>query len=507
MNPLNNLIEIIALYNREAVSESKYNSNTLLIKAIDTIEENDSKDVTNFKTTIPTLISYVREIVTSDDEEDVPPIYSMVSYITLLLLDGVNVNESLTHTMISNSIKPEEDIIVMERTIKSLRASIHSFVRVSELKLLSREINRGISKGAKSKELLENARERLSQLEDADTVKDGAIVSEIILDSKLSEEEAGLLFDRIVERTVYKLGLDFINVGAQGGVRSGETLTIGALSHHNKTGVLIASLGGACFLNKFPIVDGRKPLLQHISFEDPETTVVSKYYETFVATFNDGLENPSLADKAMYIEKKIAEASGGTLALGIVYVDPTKWGYGDIKTYIMNLKSRGYYIPICAIDYLDKVSNMGLSMSGPMGSEKRELLRKTKNFMYREGIAFMTPWQLSSKANDMVTNGMDPLHLPDFAAGKSLYQGNSTLDTDIDLEVLVSKGKFRDESYMAMAIGKHRLDTVIDEKFKRGFYKFPQVGPIPMDAVIHKSAHKKKLFDFGGSDDSMDSIF
>lgn len=499
MDYVNILLDIIGVMIREQKAASKYTSDRLISKILNRMESGSSKISLEDLAVVNTLMKYIREMLEKKSLGEKLIIGNVTRHVVMALMKRDTLDTQVLQDIIRNTLTPEEDKDDLKSSIKSLHNRLYAAYVEMELLDLNKSVVVSVKKG-KTRNAISILREKLEEFEEADAIKDDAIISEIIFTREYLENSAKEILENVKTRTVYKTGYKALNIALQGGVRSGDCVVVSALSHHNKTGFSIGMVAGIGVLNKFtPKKRNLKPLILHLSFEDPETMVIAKYYNVFINTYHDApSETPTLTEMAEYIQEKFSKSGAEFM---IAYVDPTLWSHVDLTNYIKNLESKGYDIKLVLNDYLDNLPSTDLSTKGPTGADRKELLRRARNFFGKRGIVYITPWQMGPKANDMVTNGLDPLMLPKFAAGKSMYQGNSTLDTDIDVEILLSKGTYNDKWYQAVAVGKHRLETVIPkEDLKYFFYAFPETGPIPLDEVTGKKGYAYRLSNFASTD-------
>jgi len=60
-------------------------------------------------------------------------------------------------------------------------------------------------------------------------------------------------------------------------------------------------------------------------------------------------------------------------------VDPSQWTYSSVINKIIELEAQGYCIHILMLDYITLLPTTGCS-TGPIGFDKKDLVRRIRNF-------------------------------------------------------------------------------------------------------------------------------
>ena len=147
----------------------------------------------------------------------------------------------------------------------------------------------------------------------------------------------------------------------------------------------------------------KKPLLLRISFEDSLTNNMQFMYQYLKA--HDGefisakdFEKISVSDMREYI---IAKLTLNGFYIKMMRVDPSQWTYSHVINKIIELEAQGYSVHLLMLDYITLLPTTGCT-AGPIGSDKKDLLRRIRNFCSARNIAVVTPLQLSSEAKTLI---------------------------------------------------------------------------------------------------------
>ena len=327
-------------------------------------------------------------------------------------------------------------------------------------------------------------------------------------DSKSVENVLKDLKDVVNEKSMMKTGFKGLNEMLQGGIRRGEFVTIAALQHNYKTGMSLSLFAQLCMHNKPYLYDkDKKPLMLRISFEDDLTNNLTflylylKYYKERIDE-KVKLNDITLEDMKKYVTDELLKTG---FNVKLLRVNPSEWTYMDIQKMVIDLESQGYEIHCLMLDYLGKIPTTGCLREGPLGTDLRDLFRRIRNFCSIRKITLITPHQISPDAKQLLRNGIEEENFVKDIVNKGYYSGSKQLDQEIDIEIMMHKVEKRDYSYLTLQRGKHRISTVIDDKFKYIVYKFPKFNPIPPDIEEENSTHRYSIKQFK-DDISTDNI-
>lgn len=435
------------------------------------------------------------------DEKEAIPKEVLLPQLGLLLE-----NDQKLMAVIKESIDQDHDEASTKRVITSLVKSLNNYYReqiaTEILNKASYELKFNRSRIPNFSDFLKTT---ITELEPLTTmissIKDPAMVNEVDFENP---DSINTVFDEVKNlnnnKSIYKLGFKAVNRMLQGGIRRGEFVTIGALQHKYKTGLSL-SFFMQIPLHNIPVVTkeeaeaGKKPLLLRISFEDSLTNNLQFMYQYLKAVDGEPV-GPSEFDKlstkemSKYIMTKLT-ATGFNIKM--IRIDPSQWSFSHIVNKIIELEAQGYAVHVLALDYLTLVPTIGCTQ-GAIGSDKRDLIRRTKNFCSARNITCITPLQLSSEAKMLIRNGVPEHQFVNEIAEKGYYDGAKSLDQEIDCELFLHCFTHKRKKYIAIRRGKHRIPTVISDDDKFMMYRFPGLNiPVLEDINIDHDTSFNRL--------------
>lgn len=385
--------------------------------------------------------------------------------------------------VVKDSIEQEYDDSSSKRIITNITKTLNNYYReqlaVGILSKLSYNLKFNRNKIGNFGDYLQNA---ISELEPLTTVvssmKDPAVVNELDFENSESVEK---VFNEVKNlnnnKSVYKTGWQGLNRMTQGGIRRGEFVTMGALQHKYKTGSTLSMFMQIALHNQ-PVVTpeeaGKKPLLLRISFEDSLTNNVQFMYQYLKAVDGEMLKPKDFEyldskDMTQYVMKKLT-ATG--FHVKMMRVDPSQWTYSSIFNKILEYEAQGYCVHLLMVDYLLMIPTTGC-VQGATGADKRDLIRRVRNFCSARAVAFLTPLQLSTEAKQLTRNGVPNHMFLKEIAEKGYYDGCRTVDQEIDLELYVHLFSHKGKKLLQFQRGKHRLPTVIPDEDLNFMLQFP----------------------------------
>lgn len=326
------------------------------------------------------------------------------------------------------------------------------------------------------------------------SLKDPAVVNEIDFEN---QDSVTTVFEEVKnvnsEDGVYRLGWQGVNRLTSSGLKLGTAVGFEALQHRGKTLTTLDVFMQIALYNK-PIVTKedaelkKKPLLLRISFEDSLVDNLSLMHT--ILSENEGvhitkkeLEGISAKEMSDYVLKKLT-ATG--FHIKMMRVDPSQWTYAHIFNKVIELEAQGYKLHVLMIDYLLMMPTTGCVQTGGLGADKRDLVRRVRNFCSARNIIFITPFQLSTEANQLLRNGTPDHEFVNDIAEKNYTDGCKTIGQELDLEIYVHSFIHKRKKYLAFRRGKHRGVPDITTEDKFCMYRFPQLNvPVPHD--IHGS--------------------
>lgn len=502
------LVKSITLLYRESQLAVKGDSSADLIRtAIETIKIPDVGVGIN---TEREMLAGLKATLTEMCDHPADYEYDLKTMLTQLKLN-CSYDEKLYEVFVSG-IEDELPEPQLKRTIVNLRKAIQNHFREQKIdEVLNQASYRFKYKRDAIKDVNQFVMEVLAQLEPLQTLttaKDPAVVGDIDIGD---ESGVRVICDEIKEADsddgLIKFGWQGLNEMIQGGARRGDTVIIPALQHKYKTGFSLSLFMQAALYNKPYMLDPtKKPLLVRFSFEDDLKNNIQfmyqklKYDET--KTFVD-VKSVTSEEMSAYIKQRL-QVNGYHIKM--LRVDPTQWSYRHICNKIIELEAQGYEIHLCMVDYIGMLPTTGCNVSGPIGTDKRDLIRRLRNFFGPKKITFMTPYQLSTEAKMLIRNGLPEDKFVKDVAEKGYYDGCKALDQEVDLEIFIHLFKHNGETYLAVQRGKHRLPNIVEEKYKYFLMKFPKRMPIPDDLMGESIALRKLPSASSNADESLFSF-
>lgn len=458
---------VTLIYRSRMLDSTDYDS--LIKTVLDTIKVDSpefnflGKNVLkNFKDTCVTLL----------EEKDSLPKEILIPQLSILLE-----NDQKLLSVIKDAIEPDHDETINKRIVTNLVKALNNYYReqmaIDVISKVSYDLKFNRNKIGNFSEYLQNTISQLEPLATAVTsIKDPAVVSEVDFENP---DSVTTIFDEVKNINsntgVYKTGWQAFNRMCQGGFRtSGEFILLAALQHKYKSGCTLSLFSQIATHNK-PIVNernaGKKPLLLRISLEDNLSSNLQFLYQYNKAKNNEPVsakDFETLTSKEMsdYV-LKVLTATG--FHIKMIRVDPSQWSYTHLFNKIIELEAQGYAIHVCMVDYLGMLPTTGCTQ-GPAGTDKRDLIRRVRNFTSARGIIFITPWQLSSEAKQLIRNGVPEHQLVNEIAERGYFADSKQIDQELDLEIYIHLFTHKRKKYLAVRRGKHRVPTVISDEDK-----------------------------------------
>lgn len=431
-------------------------------------------------------------------EKEPIPKEVLIPQLTILLENDPKLLQSIV-----DSIQPDHDDSSNKRIITNLVKNLTNYYKeslaVDKLSKVTYELKFNRNKITNFSEYLKNA---ISDIEPLLTTvssgKDPALVNEVDFSQ---QDTLDTVFEEVRnlnnKNSVYKTGFQCLNVMTQGGIRRGEFVTIAALQHKYKTGLSLSVFMQIALHNKPIITDkekDKKPLLLRISFEDSLTNNLQFMYQYLKAS--DGtyisdkdFDKLSAHEMSKYILDKLTTNG---FHIKMLRIDPSQWSYSHLINKVIEYEAQGYAVHLLMLDYLGMLPTTGCTQ-GPAGTDKRDLLRRIRNFTSARDIAFVSPLQMSTEAKQLIRNGVPEHDLVNQVAERGYYADSKQLDQEIDLELYLHLFTHKRKKYIAIRRGKHRLSTVIPDEDKYAILPFPGLNVPVLPDIDKDDTSMKKL--------------
>lgn len=403
------------------------------------------------------------------------------------------------YNILAEGINEEIQDNQLKRNIVNLRKAINNHFREEKINEVLNKASYDFKfKRDKIKDINQFLMETVAQLDALQvqsSSKDPALIADLdISDENAVKEVCKELLSNNDSAGILKTGWQDINLMLQGGFRRGDYVITPSLQHKYKTGTNLSYFAQVAQFNIPHMIDKtKKPLLLRISCEDKMIENVQflyqylKYDETL--EFVD-IKEASIEEMSLYIKEKLT-INGYHIKLK--QIDPTQSSYKHICNIVIELEAQGYEIHLIAIDQVGMLPTTGCVSTGPMGTEKRDIIRRLRNFCLPKKITLITPHQLSTDAKMLIRNGLpEDKFLADIAE-KGFYEGSKQLDQEVDLEIYGHLFKYKGKTYMNYYRGKHRISTILPDEYRSVYFEFPKGMPIPSDINREKKISFRKL--------------
>lgn len=483
------IINSLLLLYWERKIENNPNSSVELVKTIMTeldiaknAETDDSKDV------FLSLHSLILKICSHPKEEIDKEL--LIRQIKLMACNDQYVTEIITE-----SVNRELDVDEIKLECLSLSRSVREEQKKLEFGKMLKDIARDYLYSGKSFDCSQAAREIIERTENFAVEREEGIgsISGVVnfVDFTSEEELAKLLFEannEISPEEILKLPYQGLTrmTGRQAGIRRGETVLVGGLSHHGKSVLTMAMTRGIAMYTTPHLHDkARIPTILIISSENDLTVNIRELYEQcYVNTyFEKPKTTPSEQEAALFIKECFGKQGWKTY---MVRVNPDEFSIHDFQDLIYQLEASNHEIILCTFDYLSMMTTKGIVSSGVTGSEKQALWCRTRNMFTVRKTAFISPHQLSTEALNIERDR--PSKFLDEILNRGYYKDCKSLYQEVDFEINIQKITIDGITYIYYGRGKHRGVNDTPEEHKRCCY---QVGPLGI------------LDDINGEDKSM----
>ncbi len=297
--------------------------------------------------------------------------------------------------------------------------------------------------------------------------------------------------------TVYQTGWQAINRMLQGGGRRGEAITVAGLPKKYKTKFMLSLMTQFARLNTpqstaKEIFLGKKPLILRVTLKEDAISTLRFLYQYLKGTEGHSvllkdIANIPKTELSAYVDAKMSVTGFHVQTL---HIKPNQWSYTYFTEKLDEYRAKGYGIHILIADDILKFP-VPESIDRSFGRDKREMLRRMRNFCFVRDIMLVTPAELSFNPKRFIA----PRHrVISSIAGQGYYTDCKTLDQEMDLEVSIDLFTHQNAKYLAVQRGKHRLPTVISDKDKYCIYRFPQPNlPILEDLDKEDTSLKNPL--------------
>jgi len=266
----------------------------------------------------------------------------------------------------------------------------------------------------------------------------------------------------------------------QGGFRDGQLAVINGLQHSYKSGFTLSTFISLLLLNPpKPSKRKGKPTAVWMSMEDDMRKVMGDVYGMLKMFDNPNhprinLEDEDPEEMAKYVIKRLEETG---YDVKFFRIDSSDYSYKALFEFLTKIEMKGGSIRITGIDYIANIPKTGCSTTGATGADTRELFRRIRNWVQARGILTLSPHQLNTQAKQMIKDGLPRYELVPRVLKNGYTADSSQIDQELDIELCVNPFEKDGKDYLMVGCGKHKLNSVIEDKRKLIFIlPFPENG-------------------------------
>jgi len=407
-----------------------------------------------------------------------------------IIQQRVTLNAGIQHHLANAFIESIKDLGDDESKMKraaTIRSGLRTHIRQQHIRKLITDARIAVAKNRDNTDWSAMAQQLARELDkySTDAEDDSGIVKALFLKDVEGLEAAFMEgVDETSTEGVITSGWQFYNrmLGDHLGNRRGDMICIEALQHNFKSGFLLNLFKHACIYNTPYMLDAtKKPLLVFLSLENHFSENVMWLYANLVENETGEEVDIQTIDykvAASYLRDKLQQNG---YAIYMNRINPSDFSYMRLFNLINSFIVQGYEVHAVYCDYLNMIPKVGCTATNE-AHKIRELFRRVRNWMSERKITFFTPHQLNPDAKKLIREGT-----PRFAqevVGKGYTDGCSTIDQEIDLEIVINKVIQNGISYLEIARGKHRKLKPTPEKYLYAVRKFESVGGIIDDIHI-----------------------
>lgn len=239
-----------------------------------------------------------------------------------------------------------------------------------------------------------------------------------------------------------------------GGLRRGELVNFGALTHNYKTGILNDLARQIPLYNKpFMLDPKKKPLVLRVSFENKLEQDLPIIYRSLVEQETGESIQLSEIDHvaaATYVKERLS-VNGYSFAMECY--DANNFDVYDLIDLLSRYEAEGYEIHLLLVDYLELIVK-GAGANEMRGDAVTNAIQTLRNHCYPKGITVVNAHQLSTQAQDEARAGR--ANLASYLSTGGWYKGTKSLHTKLDLEIIIHIVRVNGVKYLTFARGKHR---------------------------------------------------
>lgn len=470
------------LYKESLLKEPENSSRALVDEAIKRIQPREvGLSLGTDKDAVTALKETVQDLLSTPNDQQV----DKLGLLQRIRIDAGD-NDKL-YQALEKGLQEDVDVADIRKSIASSRRSIEKHCREQQvsdiLTRASASWNFNREKIQDTGEFLRTMWGQLEPLTSLKTKEDPAILDEIRVGDKAAMKKViSNIHVSAVENRVYKTGWQGLNRMLQGGIRPGEFWVQAGLQHKYKTGLSQSIFNQVALYNRpMTNIPGKKPALIHYAFEDTTEQRLKFIVEQLYYS-----EHRQEIDIRHYTEEQLQDIIHDKLSINgfevfFVRVNPSYWTYQDLFQHVLKIEAQGHSIEFVMIDYLEKLPTTGCVQSGPVGNDVLDLFSRTRMFFNSKGIACWTPHQLSADSKMLIRGTVTEDKFLQTIVGRGYYKGTKQLDQIPDGIILNHIFERGGETFLSIQRDRHRISSIVDEKYKHMYLRFPSKMPMPDD--------------------------
>lgn len=486
------LTKILTLIYRSRLVDNLENDD--LIRTVLTTVKTDSPEFNFGSTNIPKKLKEFCVELLEDKEAIAKEV--LLPRLSLMLEKDPKLGSTL-----KEAIEVDYDESSNKRVVTSLIKNLYNYYRESQATELLAKISYDLKfNRSKIPNFNEYLRDTIAKLEPLSmgvtTIKDPAIVNEVDFEKA---DNLDVVFDQVKSANnntgTYKLGWQAMNRMFK--ISRGVFVGVAALENKyksNMTNSMFVSLAteNAPIITKKESDEGKKPLLLRISFEDALHNNLQFMYQYLKSTDGDFVSPKEMIDldsKEMgkYVHQRLT-ATG--FHIKMIRVDPSQWSYAHVANKIIELEAQGYSVHVLVLDYITLLPTTGCTQ-GATGADKRDLVRRMRNFCSARDIVCISPLQLGPEARQMLRNGVPEHQLVKECLNKSPLDSSKAINQELDVLIYIHLFKHKKRTYLAVALDRDRAPTVSEDEDRFFMLQFKNNStPIAGDLHTHDTSFK-----------------
>ena len=423
---------------------------------------------------------------------------------------SMNVNgDSYYINLVHESLDSKITAIDARMRVIEIMSELRFEAKQQKIKKMIAEANKAINFNAEYIDPTSYVRNLVVQLEEVSIAGKGQVPGLIgFLD--FDEEE---MIERALEKTaegystegLLKTGYRGLDTSTGvGGLRRGEMINYGALTHNYKSGML---LDNALYIPQFndPYMwdERKRPLIVRISFDNNISQDIGIIYKKLHEIKYQEKLNKSVINIVKAKSEIIKHYGQRGYHFKLYSIDPSNYSIFDLFNLLTNLIQEGNEIHYLCIDYLHLISHN--TPGDRLDMKIQRTIEMVRNYCFPRGITVGNAHQLSTKAQELARE--NPTTFTKKVNSGGWYMDCQSLHTKLDLEYVQHIIDHIDGNrYLMMSRGKHRGGEDTPEAHKHFLMKFETFGGLvpdydKTDAILRSLPKVNSVDDLYGVDD------